>query len=109
MSGQGNSRVGRPPRKDYASLYPGWPDVDVGVVGDVHDRRLLQLICNVRSAYEEGLASGEVSSLRDVARRVGTSHAVLNKLLSGVGWPSSETVSRLEVVFGKVLWPGLHE
>lgn len=96
---------GRPPKKDYAALYEGWPDVDADAVSDPNDRKLLQLVDNVRTAFNEALGTGEVTSLRDLARKVGTSHAVLHQLLNGAGWPSAETVARLETVLERKLWP----
>lgn len=96
---------GRPPKKDYAALYEGWPDVDVDFISDPNDRKLLRLVRNFQNAFNEALDTGEVTSLRDLARKVGTSHAVLHQLLNGAGWPSAETVARLETVLERKLWP----
>ena len=96
---------GRPPKKDYAALYEGWPDVDVESIHDANDRKLLRLVDNFRTAFNEALSTGEVTSLRDLARKVGTAHAVLHQLLNGAGWPSAETVARLETVLERKLWP----
>lgn len=96
---------GRPPKKDYAALYEGWPDVDVDSISDPNDRKLLRLIHNFQNAFNDALHEGEITSLRDIARKVGTSHAVLHQLLNGAGWPSSETVARLEIVLERKLWP----
>lgn len=96
---------GRPPKKDYAALYEGWPDVDVDSISDPNDRKLLRLVHNFRTAFNAALDTGEVTSLRDLARKVGTSHAVLHQLLNGAGWPSAETVARLETVLERKLWP----
>lgn len=96
---------GRPPKKDYAALYEGWPDVSLGAVNDVNDRKLLRLVRNFQTAFNDALSEGEITSLRDLARKVGTSHAVLHQLMNGAGWPSAETVARLETVLGRDLWP----
>lgn len=102
----GSPARGRPPKKDYAALYEGWPDVKLAAVSDVNDKKLLRLVRNFQTAFNEALEEGEVTSLRDLARKVGTSHAVLHQLLNGAGWPSAETVARLETVLGCQLWPG---
>lgn len=96
---------GRPPKKDYAALYEGWPDVSLGAVSDVNDKKLLRLVRNFQSAFNDARGEGEITSLRDLARKVGTSHAVLHQLMNGAGWPSAETVARLETVLGRDLWP----
>lgn len=102
----GSPARGRPPKKDYAALYEGWPDVKLAAVSDVNDKKLLRLVRNFQTAFDAALDEGEVTSLRDLARKVGTSHAVLHQLLNGAGWPSAETVARLETVLGRQLWPG---
>lgn len=60
----GSPARGRPPKKHYAALYEGWPDVKLAAVGDVNDKKLLRLVRNFQTAFNEALEEGK--SLRFV-------------------------------------------
>lgn len=49
-------------------------------------------------------AMGE-SSLREIAAATGVSRSSLSTILRGEQWPDMETVARLEIGLGRVLWP----
>lgn len=51
---------GRPPKKDYAALYEGWPEVSLGAVSDVNDKKLLRLVRNFQTAFNDILSEGKL-------------------------------------------------
>lgn len=97
--------IGRKPAKDFAAVYPGWPDIDPDKVSDPNDRRLLIFTHRFNAAYAEFKDRGWITSLRDLAHRIDTGHATILRSLNGERWPMAETVSKLETLMERELWP----
>ncbi|QMV85835.1 helix-turn-helix transcriptional regulator [Corynebacterium hindlerae] len=96
---------GRRPAKNFAAEYPGWPDIKAAEVDDVDDRRLLIFVHRLRAAVRDFEDRGWLTSHRDLARRIGTGHATILRVLRGDMWPTAETISKLETTLERELWP----
>jgi lambda repressor-like predicted transcriptional regulator len=75
-----------------------WPDG--ALVGPPHAHQARDFVLNLRAATAD-------LSVREAARAAGLAHTTLRKILLGLVWPDSLSVSRLEQAFGP-LWPQLH-
>ena len=88
--------MSRPSRSQPRERAPGWPDVPaVEPVAEVA-RRFAE---NVREAIGD-------RSIRAAARAAGVDHATIIAVLQGRVWPDLETIAKLELGFGRDLWPG---
>lgn len=88
--------AGRKPAKDYAALYPGWPDIDPKTVTDPLDHRVLQLFHLVRDDFEARMKRGEIKSTKEYSRFLELPSALVHNLLHGKTIPTVETIVRIE-------------
>ena len=89
----------REPRQTPLELTPGWPDIESpDPVAEV----ARQLALNLRAEIGD-------RSVRDFAASVEVAHGALLKVLAGKGWPSGDTLARIERALGKTIWPGVGE
>ena len=89
--------MARPPAPSPRRLYAEWPHVPVA---ESEDEKIRVTVSAARSLINERYAS-----VREAARELDMSHAVLNAALTGQSWPSAITVARMELGLGADLWP----
>lgn len=89
----------RPKPGSPASLYPGWPDsLDVSTP----EHQMIQaMVINLRRERNR------YRSVKGVAEKSDVAASTISDILNGNTWPSLETMARLEVGLGALLWPGV--
>lgn len=89
--------MARPPAPAPRRLYAEWPHAPVA---EPEHEKIRATVLAARSMIDERYAS-----VREAARKLDMSHAVLNAALTGHSWPSAITVARMELGLGADLWP----